>query len=171
MVTQRQASSLLFLNADQTAEHGCSIKELVEDTQYGAFLEPEERDTFQIFGEPTRVGLGNLNPAYRGLVFPGSEPEKPDLSSLVEDLPQELRERILLKVEESHKANLERNKAMDEKFRALYSSTTGAINDFSEVVRGYGKVSTALDLCMQGIIRRSGPVIKATSVATPTRSK
>ena len=117
------------------------------------------------------MGLGSLSPAYQGLVFPGSEPEKPDLSSLVmySTIPQELRERILLKVEESHKANLERNKAMDEKFWALYSSATGAINDFSKVVCGYGKVATALDLCMQGIIRRSGPFIKATLVATPTR--
>ena len=61
-------------------------------------------------------------------------------------IPQELRERIILEVELSHKANLERNKAMDFKFLALYSSTTGAINDFSEVVHGYGKVVTAMDL-------------------------
>ena len=76
----------------------------------------------------------------------------------------------MLEVETSHKANLERNKAMDMKFRALYSSATGAINDFSEVVRGYGKVVTALDLRQQGIIRRSGPLIKATSVM-PAKSK
>ena len=106
-------------------------------------------------------------------MFPGSEPEKPDLSSLVMDstIPQELRERILLEVESCHKANGERNKAMDAKFRALYSSATGAINDFSEVVRGYGKVVTALDLRSQNIIWRSGPFIKATSVVTLAKPK
>ena len=82
LVTQRQASSLLFLNADQTAEHVVSIKDMVEEAHGGAFLEPEERDILQS-GELTKVGLGALNPAYKGLVFPGSEPEKPDLSALL----------------------------------------------------------------------------------------
>ena len=74
-------------------------------------------------------------------------------------------------METSHKANLARNKAMDMKFWALYSSATGAINNFSEVVRGYGKMVTAMDLCTQNIIRRSGPFIKATSVVTPAKPK
>ena len=74
-------------------------------------------------------------------------------------------------MEELHRANLERNKAMDAKIRALYSAASGAINDFLEVVRGYGKVVMALDLRQQGIIRRSGSFIKVTSVVTPTKSK
>ena len=79
----------------------------------------------------------STQPAYSGLVFPGSEPEKPDLSSLVMDstIPQELRERILLEVETSHRANLERNKAMDTKFWALYSAAAGVVNIVSEAVR------------------------------------
>ena len=101
MVTHRQASSLLFLNADQIAEHKFAIEETVADAQYGAFLGPRERDTFQILDHPAKVVLGDLNPDYSGLVFPGSEPEKLDLSALVMDstIPQEVRERILLAVE------------------------------------------------------------------------
>ena len=61
-------------------------------------------------------------------------------------IPQEVRERILLAVQMSHRTNLERTRALDAKFRALYCFAAGAINDVSEEVRDYGKVVASLDL-------------------------
>ena len=71
------------------------------DAQYGAFLGPKVRDTFQILDRPAKVVMGDINPDYNGIMFPGSQPKMPDLSFLVMDssIPQDVRERILLAVE------------------------------------------------------------------------
>ena len=52
----------------------------------------------------------------------------------------------MLAVQMSHRTNLERTRALDAKFRALYCFAAGAINDVSEEVRDYGKVVASLDL-------------------------
>ena len=50
---------------DQIAEIKFAIEETVADAQYGAFLGPRERVTFQILDHPAKVALGDLNPRSR----------------------------------------------------------------------------------------------------------
>ena len=120
---------------------------------------------------PVKVPLGELDSAYTGLVFPGSEPEKPDLSGLVMDstIPQEVRERILLVVEISHQTNLWRTKALDKKFRDLYTAAAKVVNNVSEAGNCYRRVALALSQRQQIIVRKSGPFVKATTSAAPVR--
>ena len=56
--------------------------------------------------------MSDLNPS-QGRMFPETVLEKLDLSSLVEDLPEDVRERILLAVEEPHLRNIRRVQALD----------------------------------------------------------
>ena len=103
MVSYRQVSTILFTNANQVAEQTFAIQRILADAHQGAFQPPKEKNSFKL-DTPVKVPLGELDSAYTGLVFPESEPKKPDLSSLVMDstIPQEVRERILLAVEMSH---------------------------------------------------------------------
>ena len=163
-MAQRQASVLLLTNADQMAEHWFDMDRLMSDAHQGALLAPRERDSFSLEELPLPLAMGDLNPGYSGLVFPGSEPDKPDLSSLILDstIPMEVRERIHLAVEMSHQENVKRVKALDQKFRGLYTVASGLVNNSMEAVRGFGKVAAALDIRQQVIVRRSGPFIKPT---------
>ena len=74
----------------------------MSDAHQGALHAPREWDSFQLEESPLPVPLGDLNPAYSGLVFPGSEPEKLNLSSLLQDISEEVREQVNLAVEMSH---------------------------------------------------------------------
>ena len=134
------------------------------DAQPGALLAAGNRDSFKMEDRPQPVAMGDLNPNYTGLLFPDTELEKPDLSSLVEDLPEEVRRRILLTVEESHQENLRRVQVLDQRFRSLYTSATGLVNDAMETYRAFGKVTAALDIRQQLIVRKSGPFVRK---ATP----
>merc|ERR1712112_480075 len=146
------------------AEHWFAMDRLMSDAHQGALLAPRERDSFSLEESPLPLAMGDLNPGYSGLVFPGSGPDKPDLSSIIMDstIPQEVRERIHLAVEMSHQENVRRVQALDQKFRGLYTTVSGLINDSMEAIRGYRKVASALDIRQQVIIRRSGPFIKPT---------
>ena len=132
IVAQRTASVLLLTNADQIAEHRFSMEGIMGDAQPGALLAPGNRDSFKMEDHPLPLAMGDLNPSYTGLLFPDTEPEKPDLSSLVEDLPEDVRERIRFMVEESHQGNLRKVQALDQRFRSLYTSTTGLVNNAME---------------------------------------
>ena len=146
IVAQRAASVLLLTNADQIAEHRFSMDGIMGDAQSGALLAPGNRDTFNMEDHPQPLAMGDLNPSHTGLVFPETELEKPDLSSLVEDLPEDVRRRILLAVEETHQGNLQRVQALDQKFRGLYTSAASLVNDGMETIRWFGKVAAALDI-------------------------
>ena len=165
IVASRQASVLLLTNADQMAEHRVAVDRIMADAHQGALLAPRERDSFNLEESPLLLAMGDLNPCYSGLVFPGSEPEKPDLSSLIMDstIPQEVRERIHLAVEMSHQENVRKVQALDQKFRGLYTTVSGLVNDSMEAIHGYGKVASALDIRQQVIVRRSGPFVKPTA--------
>ena len=52
---------------------------------------------------------------------------------------------------------------LDSKARSLYSPIAGLVNDGEETLRGFGKVQTALDICQQSILRKSGPFVKPCS--------
>ena len=118
---------------------------------------------FGMDNDPQTLVMGNLSPSYSGPVFPGAEPCKPDLSAFLMDgtVPRDVRERIHLAVQESHEENLSRARAMDQKFRGLYTITEGLVNNSSEAIRGFGKVAAALDIRQQFIIRKSGPFVKS----------
>ena len=75
-------------------------------------------------------------------------------------VPQDVRERIRIMVDESHQENVQKVKALDDKFRGLYTITEGLVNNSSEAIRGFGKVAAALDIRQQLIVRRSGPFVK-----------
>ena len=120
-MAQRQASVLLLTNTDQMAEHRFAMDRIMADAHQGALLAPRERDSFSLEESPLPLAMGDLNPGYSGLVFPGSEPDKPDLSSLILDstIPMEVRERIHLAVEMSHQENVRKVKSLNQKFRGL----------------------------------------------------
>ena len=164
IVAQRQVSVLLLANADQMAGHRFDIDRLMSDAHKGALLAPREGDMFGMDDDPRPLAMGDLSPSYSGLIFPGAEPCKPDLSAFLMDstVPKDVRERIYLAVEESHQENLQRARAMDQKFHSLYTITEGLVNDSTEAVRGFGKVAAALDIRQQFIVRKSGPFVKPT---------
>ena len=60
-------------------------------------------------------------------------------------------------------------KALDKKFRDLYTVAAKVVNDVSEAGNGYRRVAMALDLRQQVIVRKSGPFVKATTSAAPVR--
>ena len=72
-------------------------------------------------------------------------------------------------MEISHQTNLWWTKALDKKFRDLYTAAARVVNDVLEASNGYGRVATALDLCQQVIVRKSGPFVKATTSAAPVK--
>ena len=70
---------------------------------------------------------------------------------------------ILMAVKQSQANNQQNVQLLDAKARSLYSSAAGLVNDRVETLRGFGKVQTALDICQQSILRKSGPFVKPTS--------
>ena len=111
-------------------------------------LQPLVVDVFGMDDNPRPLEMGDLSPSYSGLVFPGAEPSKPDLSAFLMDstVPKDVRERIYLAVQESHEDNLSHARAMDQKFCGLYTITEGLVNNSMEAIRGFGKVAAALDI-------------------------
>ena len=81
-------STLLLTNADQIADHKLNMDQFLSEIFQKAFLPPEERNLFNLASEP--VVLGELNPNHTDLLFPGSEPDKPDLVSLLQDVPEDI---------------------------------------------------------------------------------
>ena len=111
-VIQRLESGLQFTKSDQMAEHQFSMDGTMGDAQSGGLPVPGGRDTPILGAHPWPLAMGDLNPS-QGRMFPETVLEKLDLSSLVEDLPEDVRERILLAVEESHLRNIQRVQALD----------------------------------------------------------
>ena len=62
---------------------------------------------------------------------------------------------ILTAVKQSQTNNQQMVQLLDAKAKSLYSSTASLVNEVVETLRGYGKVQTALDVCLQSIVRRS----------------
>ena len=104
--------------------------------------------------------MGELNPAYQGLLFPDICLEEPELESIMGDqVPQEIQNRILMAVRQTHTNNVQRVQLWDSKVRSLYSVASGLVNDRVETLRGFGQVQTALDVPQQSILRKCGPFI------------
>merc|ERR1712112_291400 len=107
IVAYRQVSVLLLTNADQMADHRYDIDRLMSDAHRGVLLAPREGDVFGMDYDPRPMAMGDLSPSYSGLVFPGTEPSQPDLSAFLMDgtVPQDVRERVRIMVNESHDEN------------------------------------------------------------------
>lgn len=61
----------------------------------------EERDLFKL--DPVLVFFGDLDPNSTGLLFSDSGLEKPDLASLLDTVPEDIRRRVLLKIDQVHR--------------------------------------------------------------------
>ena len=53
---------------------------------------------------------------------------------------------VRIMVDESHAENCRQVQALDSKFRGLYTTTAGLVNDGTEAIRGYGRLASALDV-------------------------
>ena len=93
--------------------------------------------------------LPELDPAHQGPLFPDLSLEDPDLESIMGDeVSPEMKIMILAAVKESQANNKQMVQLLDPKARSLYSSAAGLVNDGVETLRGFGKVQTALDICL-----------------------
>ena len=92
------------------------------------------------------VILGDINPNFTGLLIPDSKLEKPDIVFLLLDVPEEVSARVRIAADESYTENCRWVQALDSKLRGLYTTTAGLVNDGMEVIRGYGMLTSALDL-------------------------
>ena len=86
-----------------------------------------------------------------------------------DQVPQEIKAKILVAVRQAHLKNLQRVQQWDSKVRSLYFAALGLVNDGVETLRGYGQIQTALDVCQQSILRRAGPFVKPPSSNSTTK--
>ena len=98
MSAQRQSSVLLLTILDQVQRQTFNVKEVLRGAHPGAVKAPGFRDSFGVLDQPIKEMLGDVNPQHSGLLFPGSEPAKPDLSGLLDNIPEEVRQRINITV-------------------------------------------------------------------------
>ena len=146
---------------DFIVEHRLEIKDAMANADKGAFLPIRERDLFQL--GPLSMLLPEFDPAHQGLIFPDLSLEDPDRESIMEDeVSPEMKIMILTALRESQPNNQLMVQLLDAKARSLYSSVTGLVNDWVETLRGFSKVQKALDICLQSIVRKSGPFVKET---------
>ena len=119
--------------------------------------------------------MGELDPAYQDSLFPDICLEQPELQSIMgHQVSQEVQNRILTAVRQTHDNNLEKMQLWDSKVRSLYSAASSLVNDRVETLRGYRRIQTALDVCLQSIMRRAGPFYKppsSTSTSKPGKDK
>ena len=111
--------------------------------------------------------FGDINPNYHGLHFPDTGLEKPDLPSLLDSVPEKVKGRVH-HMEEVNARNMERVQLLDNVVREFYSITAGLVNNGMEVIRGYGKLVTALNICQQQILRKCGSFVRPPSTLKPT---
>ena len=64
----------------------------------------------------------------------------------MDTVPEDTKGRVLHVMEEVHTRNMERVQLLDNVVREVYSIAAGLVNDGMEVIRGYGKLATALDV-------------------------
>ena len=93
------------------------MDQLLSEAHQEAFLLPEETDLFNLALKP--VLLRVLNPNHTSLLFPGSKLKKPDLNSLLQDVPKEIRGRVIVAKEESQAENRKQVQALDLRFSSL----------------------------------------------------
>ena len=135
-------------NADHMADHRHKLDQALVTAAQGAFLPVRARDLFSL--DPQLTVIGELDSSYQGLLFLDFSLEELDLESIMEDLvPQEIQSRILAAARQSHANNQEMVQLLDSKIRSIYTMASGLVNGGVEILRGFGKVQTALDFRQQ----------------------
>ena len=115
-------------NGDYLAGHHHQIEEAMADTASRAFHPVRERDLFSL--GPQNTVMGELDPAYQGSLFPDICLEQPELQSIMGDqVSQEVQDRILMAVRQTHANNQEKVQLWDSKVRSLYSAAFVLVND------------------------------------------
>ena len=105
--------------------------------------------------------MPELDPSYQILLFPELSLEDPDLESIMGDeVSPEMKTMILTAFKQSQANTQQMVQPWDSKAKILYSAAAGLVNDGVETLRGIGKVQTALDICLQSIVRKSGHFVK-----------
>ena len=82
--TSRQTSTILMANGDLLVAHHPKIDQATAHAAKQAFLPIRERDLYQL--DPQFTVLGDLDPAYKGLIFPDICLKEPELESIMGDL-------------------------------------------------------------------------------------
>ena len=97
IITSRQASTVLMANGNHLLAHRLQIKQATADAAKQAFLPIREMDLFHL--DPQFTVLGELDPAYKGLIFLDICLEEPELESIMGDqISKEIQNRILLQL-------------------------------------------------------------------------
>ena len=95
-----QMATLLMANGDQVAGHQLTINQALLHGNREAFLPVKKRDLYNL--DPQDTLLGELDPAYQGLIFLDCSPESPDLESIMGDsVDRDTKERIMNAVNKS----------------------------------------------------------------------
>ena len=123
-----QASIILMANGDQVADHCFIIDQALVHANQEAFLPVKMRDLYNL--DPQDTLLGDLDPAYQGLIFPDRSPESMDLESIMGDLVDpDTKERIMNAVNQSLANNMEKVQVLDSNIRSLYSLASRLVNN------------------------------------------
>ena len=152
---ERQDNTILLTLVDRMADQKFNLRQVMATAHKPAFIPRDKRDHFKLDPEPSV--FGDLYPNYHGLLFLDTGLEKPDLPSFLDKVPEEVSGGILHHMEEVHTRNMERVRLLDNVVQELYSILTGLVNDGMEVIRGYGKLATAL-------LRKCGSFVRPASI-------
>ena len=126
-------------NADFMADHHLEIDQATTSATPEAFIPVRERDLFQL--DPQLTVMEELDPAYKGLLFPDLSLEDPDLESIMGDeVSPEMKTKILAASKQSKANNQQMVQLWDSKAKSLYSAAAGLVNDRVETLRGFGKM-------------------------------
>ena len=102
------------------AAHYLQIFQATADAAKQAFLPVRKMDLFDLGSQFTV--MGELDPAYKGLIFRDICLEEPELESIMGDqVPKEIQNRILTAVRQTHTNNIQRVQLWDSKVRSLLS--------------------------------------------------
>ena len=146
-------------NTDYLAGHRHQIEEAMVDAAPKAFHPVRERDLFSL--GPQNTVMGELDPAYQDSLFLDICMEQPELQSIMRDhVSQEVQNRILMAVRQTHDNNLEKCS-----FGTPKSGVSTVLSPVWSMTgwRHSGQIQTALDVRVQSIMRRAGPFYKPPS--------
>merc|ERR1712082_164762 len=90
---------------DQVMDHCIEVDQALAHATTEAFHPTRERDLFGL-GVPYITLFGELDPSYKGLIFPDCDLEIPDLESTIgNSIDPLIKERIIITVKQSHDRN------------------------------------------------------------------
>ena len=121
------------------ADHRLEIDQATTPATPEAFLPVRERDLFQL--DPQLTVMEELDPAYKGLLFPDLSLEDLDLESIMGDeVSPDIKTKILAASKQSQANNQQMVQLWNFKAKSLYSAAAGLVNDRVKTLRGFGKM-------------------------------